>query len=132
MKKGSKHTPESKIKIGLSGIGRKPWNKGLDTPLCVRAKQSKKRYELNIAGEKHYKWAGGCDEYYRSIARRVIARSTRVIRCNQCESILDLVIHHIDKNVKNNSLENLLCLCRGCHTKLHWGDIHEQSMHKNI
>jgi hypothetical protein len=29
------------------------------------------------------------------------------------------VIHHIDKNNKNNSNENLLDLCASCHTKIH-------------
>ncbi len=31
----------------------------------------------------------------------------------------DLVIHHIDSNPSNNSLENLITLCKKCHNHFH-------------
>lgn len=48
---GRKHTLESKIKIGLSGKGRIPWNKGL--PM------------LNKRGPNSYNWKGGTYETER-------------------------------------------------------------------
>jgi hypothetical protein len=33
----------------------------------------------------------------------------------ECDTKLDC--HHIDYNKKNSSLDNLLCLCKSCHTK---------------
>lgn len=42
-------------------------------------------------------------------------------KCNNCNEINNLHIHHIDKNRSNNSLENLLLVCRNCHYKLHRG-----------
>lgn len=45
--------------------------------------------------------------------------------CRICGTKEKLVIHHLDstenrkKMNANNSLENLLTLCRGCHSKLH-------------
>ena len=34
-----------------------------------------------------------------------------------------LITHHIDENVQNNSLENLITLCRICHPKIHYKQI---------
>jgi hypothetical protein len=39
--------------------------------------------------------------------------------CFFCKKTDKLDIHHIDKDTKNNSKENLMLLCRGCHKKLH-------------
>ena len=37
--------------------------------------------------------------------------------CELCGSDKNLDIHHIDGNWENNHLNNLMCLCRSCHTK---------------
>ena len=37
--------------------------------------------------------------------------------CEICGSKINLDIHHIDGDWQNNSLDNLMCLCRSCHTK---------------
>ena len=37
--------------------------------------------------------------------------------CELCGSDRNLDIHHIDGNWQNNNLDNLMCLCRSCHTK---------------
>lgn len=37
--------------------------------------------------------------------------------CELCGSTQNLDIHHIDGNWQNNNLDNLMCLCRSCHTK---------------
>ena len=37
--------------------------------------------------------------------------------CEICGSKTNLDIHHIDGDWQNNSLDNLMCLCRSCHTK---------------
>lgn len=38
--------------------------------------------------------------------------------CEKCGRTESLDIHHIDGNYKNNSIDNLMCLCRSCHMKL--------------
>jgi len=45
------------------------------------------------------------------------------IICNKCgiEDIEVLVVHHIDRDRKNNKIENLETLCANCHHKIHWG-----------
>lgn len=39
--------------------------------------------------------------------------------CSDCNSKEFLQVHHIDKNIKNNSDENLRVLCFYCHSKFH-------------
>jgi len=41
--------------------------------------------------------------------------------CNLCGSTKDLIVHHIDGDRDNNSLSNLLPVCRECHEKIHKG-----------
>lgn len=56
-------------------------------------------------------------------------------KCTNCESMKDLCVHHIDgtgfgysRENKNNSLDNLITLCRKCHTSLHKkGEYYEQN-----
>jgi 5-methylcytosine-specific restriction endonuclease McrA len=62
--------------------------------------------------------AGG---YYNVL--KVIKRDKYI--CQMCKKIpaLDkLVVHHKDRNRKNNSLTNLITLCRSCHGKIHQKD----------
>lgn len=40
-------------------------------------------------------------------------------RCNKKTKQKNIIIHHIDNDDTNNVLENLICLCRGCHRNLH-------------
>lgn len=45
------------------------------------------------------------------------------ISCNRCgnDDIQVLVVHHLDGDRTNNSLENLETLCSNCHHRIHWG-----------
>lgn len=40
-------------------------------------------------------------------------------KCEKCGKTGKLDIHHIDENPNNNNLDNLMCLCRSCHMKIH-------------
>lgn len=39
--------------------------------------------------------------------------------CSICGASTDLVVHHSDFDHYNNDPNNLVCLCRSCHAKLH-------------
>ena len=40
--------------------------------------------------------------------------------CGDCgKTAARFEVHHRDKNARNNSLDNLVCLCRGCHIRVH-------------
>lgn len=41
-------------------------------------------------------------------------------RCVACDREDFVVVHHKDRNVKNNSTDNLVTLCRSCHGKEHF------------
>ena len=51
--------------------------------------------------------------------RHIYRDSHKDIKCEKCGSTKFLCIHHLDENRNNNSLENLQCLCKSCHQKLH-------------
>lgn len=40
--------------------------------------------------------------------------------CNYNENVAALVVHHIDRDRNNNSLDNLLVLCANCHAIEHY------------
>lgn len=41
--------------------------------------------------------------------------------CILCPSKLPVVVHHIDGDRDNGSLDNLIPVCRSCHAKIHRG-----------
>jgi hypothetical protein len=43
----------------------------------------------------------------------------KINACNVCGSGDDLVVHHLDGDPENNSLDNLIPMCDSCHSKLH-------------
>ena len=49
-----------------------------------------------------------------------IARKHLKECCAICGTTENLQVHHLDRNIKNNSEENLQTLCASCHMKLHW------------
>jgi hypothetical protein len=102
-----------------------------------RLKQQKKRW-LNleqhekaserIKGSNNYFWKGGIGkininyggEFTYYLKRKVKNRDKW--KCSICKvsiknRILD--VHHIDENKLNNSLNNLVTLCKSCHSKVH-------------
>lgn len=71
-----------------------------------------KRAYLKI-GEYSQNWSNA-----HTTARKINELILHKEVCELCGSDTNLDIHHIDGNWQNNNLENLMCLCRSCHTKL--------------
>lgn len=40
-------------------------------------------------------------------------------RCTICDSSTNIVVHHVDGDRSNNSIENLIPVCSSCHNKIH-------------
>ena len=80
-------------------------------------------YGVHRFDELSPNWQGGLsfEEYpqeFKQIRKFILERDNYACQDPNCEhktGILDC--HHIDYNKKNNSLENLVTLCRSCHTK---------------
>lgn len=71
-----------------------------------------KRAFLKI-GENNQTWSNA-----HTTARKINQLILQKNECEQCGSKENLDMHHIDGNWGNNNLNNLICLCRSCHTKL--------------
>ena len=69
-----------------------------------------------LIGKNHPKWKNGEASY-----REMMLRSKIIQICNKCriKDIRVLLIHHIDRNRKNNKISNLKWLCRNCHYLVH-------------
>jgi hypothetical protein len=42
--------------------------------------------------------------------------------CERCGSCVRVEVHHIDRDVTNNDIDNLEVLCRYCHEEEHYND----------
>jgi len=82
------------------------------------SKEAKEKSRLSHLAEKNPFWKGGTSPaYFRRLARENIIQ-----KCSICLSIKRLEVHHIDQDRKNNSLKNLVILCKSCHSKIHKRD----------
>lgn len=93
-KNGWWRTPKSKSNTTFQK-GQIPWNK-------------------NVVGEKSYSWKGGKRAYFSRNAKRIVEEHiNRKLRRGE-------IIHHLDHNWKNNSIDNLYLLPSNSeHTKYH-------------
>jgi len=70
----------------------------------------------NQVGSGHPNWKGGMFSYRNMLKRQKLKE--KCLLCFKKDSRI-LVVHHIDKNRKNNNLDNLMWLCRNCHFLVH-------------
>lgn len=91
-----------------------------DSAYCtVHKHQICKSYELT----RETAVVRGYDTRWRKI-REMILKREPMCQCDLCKGygkVADMV-HHIDKNPKNNSLDNLLSMNAECHNSLHAED----------
>ncbi len=82
---------------------------------CSKSCQTCWRNQLYVA-ERHKNFTTGQSSY-----RAVMNRANLPQVCGLCKTIDKriLAVHHIDKNRKNNKLENLAWLCHNCHFLVH-------------
>lgn len=126
MREGSKMTEEQKqhIRNSLKKFGKRTaWNKGI--PMKKEAKQKLRLANLGKVRELAGNWKGGREEYAKKLALENLPN-----KCNLCNSIKNLHIHHKDligtkyglvglSEIINNRLDNLEILCSSCHRDLH-------------
>ena len=79
---------------------------------CRECKDNAQRIDSNIkeAQLEHYK------DGYSTYRERAIKKYGAFCEICNYDEILD--VHHIDKNRKNNKINNLIVLCPNCHAKI--------------
>ena len=82
---------------------------------CSKTCQTRWRNQLYI-GEKHKNFKTG-EFVYRGVMER--NKVPKVCRLCKTTDYRVLAVHHIDKNRKNNKVENLAYLCNNCHFLVH-------------
>lgn len=82
---------------------------------CGKSCQTKWRNQLYI-GERHKNFKTGIHVYRAKMKRHKIPEV-----CTLCATVDTrvLAVHHIDKNRRNNELQNLAWLCHNCHFLVH-------------
>jgi hypothetical protein len=65
--------------------------------------------------DKHPNWKGGKQAYWNQVARQVIRYLPN--ECLYCKK-KSIIVHHIDWDITNNNLDNLIKVCRSCHKKI--------------
>lgn len=81
----------------------------------------KRKYCNRECMKKDYLKIGNYNQTYsnsHTTARNINKLILKKNKCEFCGSKNNLDIHHKDGNWQNNNLDNLICLCRSCHTKL--------------
>src|SRR3990167_11174631 len=66
--------------------------------------------------ENNPNWAGGTSSY-KILLKRTDSKRACVL-CGKDDHRI-LCVHHVDKNRKNNKVQNLMWLCRNCHFLIH-------------
>ena len=105
--------------------GNEAWRKPRELKLsksglyfCNKSRQTTWR-NTYFSGERHPLWVDGASTY-----RDVMRRTGEIEICRLCRTkdTRILIVHHIDKNRKNNKKENLAWLCHNCHFLVHHDD----------
>ena len=83
---------------------------------CNKSCQTIWRNSVLYIGKNHPNWKYGEYTY-----RKNILKSTKVPICILCKikDLRVLAVHHIDRNRKNNGIDNLAWLCNNCHVLVH-------------
>lgn len=89
---------------------------------CSKSCQTKWR-NTYFSGKRHKLWNGGATTY-----RNLLSKSGILKICVHCglDDERVLVVHHVDKNHRNNKLTNLAWLCHNCHLLVHHDKVEAQ------
>ena len=128
---GRKHTEESKEKLRQAHLGKKMSEETKKKMSKASKKyweieENKERVSKRMSGSKNYFWQGGISfepydkTFNNKIKREVRKRDNQVcmlcgIHREKLKRALD--VHHINYDKLLSIKENLISLCKGCHTK---------------
>jgi hypothetical protein len=108
----------------------KEFARGENHPLYGKKQNEEARYKMSLShggtgipGELS-EYGPEFDSSLKEQARFRDGYKCQVCGCPQLENSRALDIHHIDYDKENNELNNLVSLCRSCHTKTNTNRIH--------
>ena len=83
---------------------------------CSKRCQTIWRNSILYIGESHSNWIDGESAY-----RRILEAAKPEKACVMCTMHDErvIIVHHLDKNRKNNDVANLIWLCNNCHYLVH-------------
>ena len=115
-------TEEICNKISKANKGKIPWNKGKNKKeyngLFTMANSKMREKNVNWQGGKSFEPYGlEFNEDLKEVIRNRDRRKCQICEKTELEEGRKLCNHHIDYNKKNNNPNNLISLCRKCHTK---------------
>lgn len=120
---GKHHSKETREKIGDAFRGKKigPFSE-------KHRKNISKARKGRFTGENNPHWKGGVSferwgrEFSHELKNKIRKRDGfKCQKCGKKEDSRKHLVHHIDFNPRNNSVKNLILLCRACHTDAHRG-----------
>lgn len=100
------------VNLTLGGDGGTPM-KGKHHSEETKKKMSEKKQGI-YNGTNNPNYVDGSSTY------RKFAFENKEIKCEICRENSYCIVHHKDKNRKNNNLSNLMILCPNCHYKIHY------------
>lgn len=116
---GRKHPQEVKDKIRESNLGKIVLE-------STRKKQSD-YWKGRMVGDKNPNWQGGKSfepyaiDWTNTLKRSIRERDFYTCQiCKEPQGDIALPVHHIDYNKKNNNPNNLITLCKSCHSKTNY------------
>jgi len=71
-------------------------------------------------GDKNPRWRGGTSAGYIRRTGLEQLHKHGIYKCQICGSSKQLEVHHKDRNKLNNSIDNLMLVCKSCHRKIHY------------
>lgn len=89
---------------------------------CSKSCQTRWR-NREFVGPKHANYTEGKHSYRSILSRHGVPKICMLCRTKDSRV---LAVHHIDKNRKNNRLNNLAWLCNNCHFLVHHYDVERE------
>lgn len=130
--KGLTADTDKRVKLNIEKILKnRIYISGESHPCYGKPLSEETRRKLSIAHggngnlEKNRKYGLEFNERLKEKIRFLGNYKCQLCGCPQIENEEALSIHHVDYNKKNNNINNLIALCRGCHSKTninrnHW------------
>lgn len=119
----------------VKSIERKLWLKTHEHPRgMLGKKQSIKSRKLSSerckkrVGSKHPYWKGGSQVYWNSVAVKVMKEEPNICfyKDKNCKGII--LVHHQDRNIRNNKKSNLIKVCSSHHKSICHRDMYAKTI----